>query len=56
MPSAGAVCPPVILPIRKQIYGQSTSRIDTSTLLEIICGEFYKSSWYVTDLSQNNIS
>ncbi|XP_060580366.1 annexin A6-like [Ruditapes philippinarum] len=37
MPSAGAVCPPVILPIRKQVYGQSTSRVDTSTLIEIIC-------------------
>ena len=41
MPSAGAVCPPVILPIRKQVYGQSTSKIDTSTLIEIICGKIF---------------
>ena len=39
MPSAGAVCPPLIVPIRKYIYGQSTTHIDTSTLIEITCGK-----------------
>lgn len=37
MPSAGAVCPPVITPLRRAIYGQSTTKIDTSTLIEINC-------------------
>lgn len=37
MPSAGAVCSPLIVPIRKYIYGQSTTHIDTSTLIEITC-------------------
>ncbi|KAH3705211.1 annexin A6-like isoform X1 [Dreissena polymorpha] len=37
MPSAGAVCPPIISPLRRHIYGQSTTHIDTSTLIEIVC-------------------
>ncbi|KAK3106197.1 hypothetical protein FSP39_014869 [Pinctada imbricata] len=35
MPSAGAVCPPLIVPIRKQVIGVPTNRIDTTTLIEI---------------------
>ncbi|KAJ8307174.1 hypothetical protein KUTeg_015258 [Tegillarca granosa] len=35
MPSAGAVCPPLIVPIRKHLQGLSTQKIDTSTLIEI---------------------
>ncbi|XP_033733244.1 annexin A6-like [Pecten maximus] len=35
MPSAGAVCPPVITPLRKAIPGLSGNKIDTSTLIEL---------------------
>ncbi|KAK3592742.1 hypothetical protein CHS0354_016498 [Potamilus streckersoni] len=35
MPSAGAVYPPLITPIRKHVLGLATNRIDTSTLIEI---------------------
>lgn len=45
MPSAGAVCPPTITAIRQHIYGQSTTHIDTSVLIEITCGkikDFFK--------------
>ncbi|KAL5010563.1 hypothetical protein ScPMuIL_012868 [Solemya velum] len=38
MPSAGAVCPPLIVPIRKHVTGLSTTHIDTSTLVEITSG------------------
>lgn len=35
MPSAGAVCPPLIVPVRRQIPGLATNKIDTTTLIEI---------------------
>ncbi|XP_062599097.1 annexin A6-like [Saccostrea cucullata] len=35
MPSAGAVCPPLITPVRRHIPGLATNKIDTTTLIEI---------------------
>lgn len=40
MPSAGAVCPPLIVPIRKHLQGLSTQKIDTSTLIEVSTGKY----------------
>lgn len=38
MPSAGAVCPPLIVAVRRQIPGLATNKIDTTTLIEITTG------------------
>ena len=40
MPSAGAVCPPLITPLRKHVYGMSTTKLDTTTLVELTCGNY----------------
>ncbi|XP_063424971.1 annexin A6-like isoform X1 [Mytilus trossulus] len=36
MPSAGAVCPPQITPLRKHIPGIVKSKVDTTTLIELV--------------------
>ena len=41
MPSAGAVCPPQITPLRKHVPGIVKSQIDTTTLIELISGNNY---------------
>lgn len=39
MPSAGAVCPPQITPLRKHLPGIVKSQIDTTTLIELNTGK-----------------
>ena len=38
MPCAGAVVPPIIIPLRKQVPGKPSTHIDTCTYLELETG------------------
>lgn len=40
MPSAGAVCPPQIIPLRKHVPGIVKTSIDTTTLIELVSGKY----------------
>lgn len=40
MPSAGALCPPLITPIRKPLPGLPAHHIDTTTLIELTSGKY----------------
>lgn len=51
MPSAGAVCPPLIVPVRRHVTGLATNKIDTTTLIEITTGI----TAYCSDISLQNI-
>jgi hypothetical protein len=42
MPSAGAVCPPQIIPLRRHVPGIVKTSIDTTTLIELVTGKYKK--------------
>ena len=41
MPCAGAVVPPAIIPLRKQIPGKPSTHIDTCTYIELDTGKIF---------------
>lgn len=40
MPSAGGVCPPVIIPLRENYDGKSCNNISSHTYVELETGKF----------------
>ncbi|XP_052806894.1 annexin A6-like [Mya arenaria] len=54
MPSAGAVCPPTVTPLRRPIYGQSSTHVDTSTLIEIVCETPHTKIYFTADGAKPN--
>ena len=50
MPTAGAIVPPQITPLRKPVAGQPSTHIDTATYIELDTG---KQTVSVFDVPQN---
>ena len=49
MPSAGAVAPPIIVPLRKPVPGVPSTHIDTTTYIDLESGSHnYSLPYYVT--------
>ena len=38
MPTAGAVCPPVVTPLRAPVPGKPTTHVDSATYIELTSG------------------
>ncbi len=41
MPNAGAIIPPVIVPLRQLVPGKPSTHIDTATYIELETGQLY---------------
>ncbi len=47
MPSAGAVAPPAIIPLREHVPGRPMNHIGTSTYIELDSGEIVKAKFTI---------